>query len=334
MADYVTAEELQVELENLADELGISVSEALTIVTDNANLLKDRVATNETAITTLQGDVLKIVEVGELDTVSIAEKIIAINETIGEASDDVIKSLFDRIAENKSATIAVDAKVEADRSSLVTYKQEVSDAQVAQDEKIDANISGLSALDSRVVSNKTASEDRDTALAGRLTDTESSIDTLESDDTVEGSVAHSVKTSVDNAKAGIKITTDALRVDVDANAQAIDELDGATTTVTDALSSRIKVNEDTLNDTEDADGNLVKGIKTRTADTEAKVVSNKNAQTQVNSDVQEQLAGLEGSGLAKGVICGRKATNKFRVRLGQAEKTFDCGDDSGDGETA
>lgn len=395
---YVTDEELQKQLELLADELGISVQEALDLVGSRFDAVEGRVTTTETDIVKLQSDIQKITEVGELDSESIAEKIIAINKTIGETEDDVVKSLFDRIAENAKAveameaTIdAVDAKVEADRSSLVTFKSDLKDAQDAQDAAIEA-------VGSKVDANKSAQADINTGFTGRLDKNEAALDVLNGDANTDGSVAKAIaeeqnRTVTAANKLKDDLTTDIATAKTEAIAgakdyadeeigkvadkinilnedatvtgsvaqkvkSAKDELtDSFTTVLKDAkkvlddkdadlqaqidalgdidadsikeLQDQVTANKDNtaalsdiINDTTDEAGNLVKGAATKITDLEDKTESMKKASADAQAALQSQIDTL--NEVSTGVVCGRQAANKFRLRLGQEEKDNSC----------
>jgi len=242
---YVTDEDLQNALEQFADDLGVTLDEVLQLLQGKLDVVNGRLSTNEADIQALYGEIKKITEVGELDSESLAEKIIAINEAIGEASDDVVKSLFDRIAENKAATAAVDAKadaidakVEANKSEQDTKNTELSDGIAAVDTKV-ADLTKV------VSDNKTANENALAALTEK-------VDT--------------------NAK-GVEDEITARQLQGKGLQDQIDELKGDGAGSLGDLEARTKVIEDTINDTTDEDGNLVKGHSTRISDLEGSTVS-------------------------------------------------------------
>jgi len=113
----------------------------------------------------------------------------------------------------------------------------------------------------------------------------------------------------------------------------IDSLTGTGTGSLGELQDRVTVVENDLNDTT-VDGNIVKGVKTRVADLESGLTANQADQDAKDAATNARIDALEGSGLAKGVICGRKAANKFREVFGQSPITENCpaaDGDNGDG---
>ena len=285
MADYATSEELQIELENLAEELGISVSEALAIVTGRIDDNVTAIEALNTATASNASAIEAITEMSDNGVQSIAEKLKALNDMFTE-DDTLATDVLNRIATNATAIGANATEIEALKTAQTNLTSRVATVEQAIIDNATANLEARDALDAKITANKTASEARDATLT------------------------QSVEDEIARAKA---VET--------ANIQRIADLEDAQTAQGDvsesainALGARISTVETDLNDTTDADDNLVKGVKTRVSDLEASV------------------ANLDGSGLAKGVICGRKAANKFRLQLGQAEKTFDCGSNNGDGE--
>lgn len=217
---YVTSQDLQIELENLAEELGISVSEALAVITG-------KIDTNKTAIETLTASVganataiESITEMADNGVESLAEKVKALNDIFKE-DETLATDILNRIATNATATGANAVEIEA--------------LKVAE-----ANI-----------------EARVTAL----------------------------ETKVDNNNIAVNTSISNLETKVDSNKAVMD-------------------------------ANKILADKNK-ADLEA---------------LASQVASQEGSGLVTGVICGKKASNKFRIQLGQTIKEFDCGTvASGDG---
>jgi len=334
---YVTSEQLQLELENLAHELGISVQELLQAYTTKTYV--------DGELAAIKLDIQKITEVGELDTESLAEKIIAINQTIGTTADEVVKSLFERIAENKVAVQAV-------ASDLAGYKVQVATEQAAQDQAINNAVITVNALGNTVVANKTAQDAINSDIEGRVASNESSITKLNGDDTVVGSVAKQVKDAIGAEALRAKtvegdlgtLTTDskvslaAAINEVDANADAAkaaadaalllaQEASSANSTlgqnITD-LTSRVvtleaeKVRVSDILDNKVVNGEVVKGAVTRIADLEAGLIANQADQDAKDLATNAKIDAIAGSGLVTGVICGKKAANKFRLVFGQA----------------
>jgi len=218
---YVTAEDLQKQLENLADELGISVSEALAIITGKIDTNKSAIETLTASVSTNAQAITAITEMADNGVESLAEKVKALNDMFKE-DDTLATDVLNRIATNATATGANATEIEA----LKTAK-----------DNIEARVSDL-------------------------------------------------ETKVDNNNIAVNTSLSNLEQKVDSNKAVMD-------------------------------ANKVLADKNK-ADLEA---------------LATQVASQEGSGLVTGVICGRKAANKFRIQLGQATKVFDCGTDTGDGAT-
>ncbi len=279
MADtYVSQEDLDAQMLAFADDLGITLVELYDLLEGKIDANTGAIQSQAADIVAMQTELQKITEVGELDSESIAEKILAINEVIGSASDDVVKSLFDRIAENKAATAAVDAKVEADRSALATYKTEIADEQAAQNTRI-GNVEGsVSTLAQTVADNKTAIEGTVSDLSGRVGSNEGDLSILNGDVTVEGSVAKSVKDSADAERAARQAVT-GFKADlataekgtlvgaineVKGSADAASTLAGEAKGVADAALAKAGVNEgllETINGDDTVEGSFRKAIK-------------------------------------------------------------------------
>jgi len=433
---YVTSDELQTELENLAQELGISVQELL-----GDYVLGTDYATDKAAIIS-RLDALDVIDASDgIET--LAEKVAALNAMFTE-NGDLATDVLNRIADNAAAITAETTRATNAEAGL---RNDV-DAATAVGA---SNTSAISALDTRVVNNKTASEAADAALNTRVDGVVSSIDTLNGDETVDGSIAKAIKAEETRAKAELatekanlqdeitagdiasvgtaKDYTDAreaaIRNDMNANAVAandavnavsstvsalqtemdvtqaglglnedgtftpvdgsetleeyvadvagdantmkkalrkvarkskaadialdakidaetaargvsetalqdqIDALTGNGTGSLGDIESRVNTIEGDLNDST-VNGDIVKGVKTRVSDLEDNLIANQADQDAKDAATNARIDALDGSGLAKGVICGRKAANKFRAVFGQAPITENCPSNDGD----
>jgi len=218
---YVTSEDLQKQLENLAEELGISVSEALAVITSKIDTNKSAIETLTASVSTNAQAIESITEMADNGVESLAEKVKALNDMFKE-DDTLATDVLNRIAANATATGANSTEIEALKTAKDNIEARVSDLETKVDNNNVAVNNSISSLEDKVNSNKSI---------------------------------------------------------MDAN----------------------------------------------------KVLADKN-----KSDLEalaSQVASQEGSGLVTGIICGRNAANKFRLQLGQATKSFDCGTDTGDGAT-
>ena len=311
---YVTSEQLQLELENLADELGISVSEALAIVTGRIDTNDGLIAGLQTAVASNAAAIEAITEMEDNGIESLAEKVKALNDMFTE-NGDLATDVLNRIAANTTAIGANATEIEALKVSRDNLASEIVRVEAKVDANNVANGEAISALDARILANRTASEARDTALGQR-------IDTVEA--TQIADKAELVQTIADNKAESIS-RDEALQAQVDALSG------GGTGSVAD-LTSRMEVVEGDLND-KMVDGVLVKGLKTKVSDNAQAIVNEAARATSEEARIEAKVDALQGSGLVTGVICGRAAAQKFRIRLGQAAKSFDCGTvQNGDGE--
>lgn len=196
---YVTAEELQTELENLAQELGISVQELLTGYVTGADYLADKTA----IIARL--DALDVIDASD-GVETLAEKVAALDAMFTE-NGSLATDVLNRIAANATAISDEAARAQGVEAGLRTDVD-------AANAGVSANNSAISALDSRVVANKTASESADAALNGRIDNVVADVTTLNGDETVAGSVAKAVKDEETRAKAEVATEKAALQAEI------------------------------------------------------------------------------------------------------------------------
>jgi len=374
---YVTSLELQTQLEQLAQDLGVSVQELLT-----SYYTKGEIDTTINSITS-RLDAIDVIDANDgIDT--LAEKIKTINDLLTDPSNQTLATdLLNRITTN-DANIAAEATRATSVEAGLRADVDTANAGVTQ------NAADIASLNSTISANSAASDAADAALDARVTATEGDIVTLKGDKTVAGSVDNKIEqerlraVAAENALAG-QITTatdatlsqsntytdnavltvsDALDVErqrintlegdktvigsvdnkietnrvaaeavmdskvaaskalsdaADANLQSqIDSLAGTGTGSLGDLESRVSTIEGDLNDTTDANGNLVKGVKTKVADNSAAIATEESSRVNADANLQSQIDALQGSGLATGVIDGRVAANKFRAVFGLA----------------
>ena len=381
---YVTSDELQAQLEQLAQDLGVSVQELLA-----SYYTKGEIDATISGITS-RLDAIDVID--DSDGVeTLAEKIKAVNELLTDPDNQSLATdLLDRISAN-----AADIAAEATRAASVEagLRTDVD----AANNGVSHNAANISSLASTVSDNKTASDNAVAGLDTRITATEGAIGTLNSDSSVEGSVDYKVeqerlrsvaaesdlasqitstgtstlndaKAYTDNAVAGVsaEVATEKGRIDTlvgdatvdgsvankieahrvaaeavmdskvaaskelsdaaDANLQSqIDAITGSGTGSLGDVEGRVSVVENELNDTTDADGNLVKGVKTKVADNMAAIAAEQAARVSADANLQSQIDDLQGAGLVTGVINGRVAANKFRAVFGLSALSTDDG---------
>lgn len=313
---YVTSEELQTELENLANSLGITIDELLQdyVTTDSYALDKAAIEARIGAIDVIDSE-------DGVDT--IAEKVNAINTVISN-NDGEIQGILDLITANDTAITAEETRALGIESGLRT------DVDVAI-AKSTANETSINTLSGTVSDNKTAIEGTVNALDTRVGTAEGSLTTLNGDTTVVGSVAKQVAdakseantyadtkvaTAETNAVASAKTYTD---TEVAGVQTQLDALTGEGSGSLGEVEGRVGVVENRLDDTLAEDGvTVIKGIDSKIADG---VTATTAVQTDVNAKdtaTNARIDDLVGAGLTKGVICGVKATNIFRAHFGLA----------------
>ncbi len=348
MADNVTTDDLEVALQDLAEQMGLSVKEYV-----EGGFLDLTTYGQDMASVVSRLDAIDVVD-SEDDIESLAEKIIAVNKVLSD-DDGALQGILDLINVNK-----------ADIAGLVTTTDGLRTDVNTAIAKGNSNETALNDYKSVANDRMTEIEGSATDLAGRVTDTEASINTLESNVTVEGSVAYSVEQealrakNVSGALADLATTEkgslvgaiNEVEADGIANKDAIAILNGGTDVegsvakaVEDAtggdisdLKGRVEAEETEstrvatiLDDTTDEDDNLVKGIVTKVADTANALA----VETQARIDAMTaQLADLKAYSDARDLKAASMDMctigNKFRSALGLGDSSCD-GD--GDGET-
>lgn len=421
---YVTSEELQLELEQLADDLGVSVQELLTSYYTKGQI--------DTTISGIVGRLDAIDVIDAADGVeSLAEKISAINTLLTDPNNQTLATdILNRIADNATAITAEVNRATAAEAALGA-RVDTTDANVG------TNAAAITALQNADVAEKAAQDVINADIEGRVSADETALTTLNGDVTVAGSVAKAVEDEKVRAQAELatektalqgeivagdaatltsaKDYTDAretvIRADLaagTASTQAeVDALEGAVSTLQsemDATQAGLGLNadgsftpvdgSDTLEEyvadvagdantlkkairkvarkskaadnalyakidaefanrtSEDAslqsqidslggsgsgslgdvetrldaveadlndktvNGEIVKGIKSKVTDLENGLVANQADQDAKDLATNARIDALSGSGLATGVICGRKAGNKFRAVFG------------------
>jgi len=320
MADNVTTDELEQALQDLANEMGLSVKEYVESLgyatADELLASKTDLQAQITAITELDAD---------NGAESLAEKIAAINAVVSD-EDGVVQNILAKILENKQSILDESARatdVEADLQSQITSNLN----------KTNSNETALSNLADTVSANKSAQDTVNADIESRVAGAESTLTTLTGDETVDGSIAKVIadettrtNAAIATAKAG---ATDDAKAYTD---EQIEAITGDTASTVEGLDSRLGEVENTLADTTDEDDNLVKGIVTRVGDVETALTNEVARAVQAEADMLAQAKAYTDANTLKASsmdICG--VHNKFRAALGLADK--DCSG-SGDGDGA
>jgi len=303
MADYVTSEELQAELEELAEGLGISVQELLANYVKKSDL--------ETELNSIKLDIQKITEVGELDGDSLAEKIISINKALEDINGDDIKELIEKLGN-------VEKIVAANTQDIADHKKATDEALETQANKISNAETKLANAEKAIADNKAAQAEINKGLQEATAATASAVETLNGDAETKGSIAKQVKDAVKAEQD----RTNALVKGVADRTTAVETVASEAKEIAETMQAKIE-------DATDADGNLVEGLET-IAKNAAKAVSDETAaRIKDVEELKEAIQNAGGSGLTKGVICGAKAANKFRAVF-DLSPFEECSSDSGD----
>ena len=308
MADNVTTDELQQALQNLATILGTSTKEYV----EGQGFAKD--ADLQAAVANLQSQITAITELDENDgAVSLAEKIKQI-EAVLSNDEGVVQAIYSLIQQNQAAIndeVTRATGVEADLQSQIT----------ATANKANSNETAISANASEIA-----------GVKGRMDAAEATLTTLTGDETVTGSIKKQVADEAARTNAAIatakqeaidtsKAYTDTEVASAKSDLQAqIDQITGGAEGSISELNGRVTALENDMNDTTDADGNLVKGVKTRLSDVEARA-----EEVLVEAKAYTDAHVLKASSMD---ICG--IGNKFRQALGLADATCGGGE-GGDG---
>ena len=302
--------EIQAQLEALAKGLGVTVQE----------LLKSYVTadTFNGEIEAIKLDIKKITEIGELDTESIAEKIQKINETIGKAEDDVVKSIFDQLAANSDA-------IKANEKAVNDLNAKVDSSVEALNNKIATNESSIAGNKAKIDElEKKAAEYKETCETG-IANVQKEIDTLNGDVNTDGSVAKQVNDAIADEVKRTNLLIDEVNEGIDAVNANVGEVKAKVETVEGNVADINKV----LNDSKDEDGNLVKGLKTQVTDNTASIQKEVEDRKAAIADLEEKI-GNAASDICfeTGVIDGTAAANAFRNVFGLAPLSNDNSNDS------
>ncbi len=234
---------------------------------ENINALADgAVATNTAAIGTLNN----------LETDAKTDLVSAINE-VNKNADTNAAAIAQEITDRANADKTLQGNIEAEATARAEADETL---QKNIDAEKDARINADTALNEAIVAETKEREAADTAL-------QASIDTLNGDETVNGSVANTVKTQAEkadytgtqvNGATGTTSIGDALSAtatQVNTNTEAIGTLSGLTTDAKDNLVNalnEVDANTDantqaiaTLNGDADVAGSVANSIKTQAA---------------------------------------------------------------------
>ncbi len=290
MADNVTTDELEQALQDLATSLGQSTKEYV----EGQGFAKD--ADLQTAIANLQGQITAITEMEDNDHVSLAEKIEKIKEVLSN-DEGVVQSIFSLIQENKQAI--------EDETTRATDAEAALQAQVtAVQNKANSNETAIATNASEI-----------TGVKSRVDASEATLTTLTGDESVDGSIKKQIADEA--ARTNVAIAT-AKQEAIDEAKSYVDEKVGSDVS---GLGDRVSELENAINDTTDENGNLVKGIKSRLSDVEARAEA-----VLVEAKAYTDSKMIKASSMD---ICG--IGNKFRSALGLADATCGGNGESGDG---
>ena len=266
----VTTEELQKQLEALAEGMGTNVRE----------YVQSQGFADEQEVLSRFNEVNKkidaITEMDDNGVESLAEKIKSLKDLLAN-EDGVVQGLVDKI--NANAKGIEDIKAGTD-----TNFKKLQDALNANGVKID---DALEKIDNLKVSVSDLDKKIDEKIAETKTSVEnlqSEIDTLTGDATVEGSIAKQIadesnRTNVSIEQAKQTAIDEAKKYADD----KIESLDLASNEEISKLKDRTASVESVLNDSTDDNGNLVKGLKTKVEETS----------TGLSKEISDRVAAVE-----------------------------------------
>ncbi|MDO8454087.1 MAG: hypothetical protein Q7S59_05905 [Sulfurimonas sp.] len=208
MAENITTTELELALQNLAEQQGLSVVEYVQ------SLGYATASAVETSVSGLQAQITSIVELDSENGVeSLAEKIKAINSVITD-ENGVVQSILTKILENRNlitnetaratnAELVLNSKIDANKSATDTLAEIVASNLTATD----LTASELQAQIDTLSDGSTASTE---ALVGRVTVIEDSF----TDKQVGDVVQKGYRTRISDLESGVSAETEARIADI------------------------------------------------------------------------------------------------------------------------
>jgi len=325
---YITSQDLQTQLENLAGYLGTSVAEVRDALQTKIDSNTGRISTNETDIAGILTRLNAIDVIDSTDGVeTLAEKINTLNELLG-GNGNLATDLLQRITTNETNV----AKVSSDLAAEKTRVSGVESAQALKNSAIDTAIADnktlIDGLANKVATEKTANATEFSNLNNRVSaveaDSKSNFTYTDiNGNVIEGKVNKAIRDANTTQSAEQKTYTDtktgALQSQIDTinNSASLDKTD---------LNNKISAVDNKIEDTTDANGNIVKGLKTKVSELQAKEGNNASAIIAAQNSADLALTEAKSAGLQSGIICGAKAANKFRLALGlTAISEAECG---------
>jgi len=303
----VTSAELQAQLEQLANDLGVSLQEILA-----AFYTKGEIDTTVAGITS-RLDAIDVIDATD-GVETLAEKVKAINALLTDPANNTLATdLLNRIATNASGLSAEATRATAAEAALQSAIDTNSNG-VAQ------NASNITNLAVTVSDNKSATDLAISDMGDRVTATEGDLTTLKGDKTVTGSIANQIDAEATRAKAveaanqaaqaATQAQVDTLNGDSTVAGSVDSKISSAVSNITvaastadaaqntrldaleaagTALDGRVATVEDVLNDTTDANGDIVKGVKTKVSDLEAGLIANQADQDAKNTAMDTRV---------------------------------------------
>jgi len=246
----VTTEELQKQLEALAEGMGQSVHEYVQSqgFADEQDVLNRFVEVNK--------KIDAITEMDDNGVESLAEKIKSLKDLLAN-EDGVVQGLVDKI--NANAKAIDDIKAGTD-----TNFKKLQDALNANGVKIDDALSKIDTVKASVSDLNKKVEEKIAEAGNSIEEVKAKVETLNGDATVDGSIAKQIADESNRTNVSIEQAKQAAIDESKKYADdKIDSLDLASNEEISKLKDRATNIESALNDATDADGNLVKGLKTK-----------------------------------------------------------------------
>jgi len=280
MALNVTTQNLQALLQQIAQAQGKAVHDYV----QSQGFATE--AELQAKINDVLGKIDAITKIDDSDGVeTLAEKIQAIQDLLNN-EEGAVQEILDRLTSNEKAISDLGTKVDSN------YKL-ISDAIANIKNSVAKNASDISDVKTQVSNIEAEIQDKFSGIDSRVSAAEKAIETLNGDETVEGSVSYEVAKEAARAKAaeaGLSQAIETAKTDAINEAvsqsktytdqkvkDAIDNLDVASDSDFQALEQRVTKVESVLNDTTDENGELQKGIVTRVSDVETALTNEKTA---------------------------------------------------------
>jgi chromosome segregation ATPase len=308
MATTVTTEELQSALEELAQQMGVSVREYVL------SLGYATVEDVQKDLDSIRSQISAITEMDDNGVESLAEKLAKLQELLNN-DEGVVQGLIDQINVNSNS-------IEEANASIKTLQ----DALAANGVKIDGLTSDLSELKTTVTELDKKVSDRFVKVESNINELQSSIEVLNGDASVEGSVSKQIADEANRTNIAISQAKDeAIATAKSYTDEKIANLDLASNDEITRIDTEISGIKSELYDTTSEDGELEKGLISRVNDSETKIAKEiADREIAVAKALEDAKAYTDSKALIVEDLDMTSVVNKFKDALfGAAATTVD-----------